>query len=103
VAIHSLLDELSGPIEGREMLAGAAAGLTAEVEALVEQVLSEEDQSIAAAGLPPALAAIGASVAALSDRITRRYFALLPVAQTIGVAEEDETADRAPAEMEGVA
>ena len=103
VAIHALLDELAGPVEGREMLAGAAAGLVAEAEALVEQVLGEEDQSVAAAALPPALAAIGAAVAALSDRITRRYFALLPVAQTIGVAEDDEAAEPAAAEMEPVA
>ena len=37
-----------------------------------------------------AVAAIGTAVAGLSDRITRRYFALLPVAQTIGVADDDE-------------
>jgi uncharacterized alpha-E superfamily protein len=89
VAIHGLLEELTEG-GGRELLAGAAAGLLAEVEALVEGVLAAPDQALATSDLPPKLDHITAGIAALSDRITRRYFALLPVAQTVGVNDEDE-------------
>jgi len=89
VAIHGLLEELTEG-SGREMLAGAAAGLLAEVETLVEGVLAAPDQAVATSELPPNLDHITAGIAALSDRITRRYFALLPVAQTVGVNDEDE-------------
>jgi uncharacterized alpha-E superfamily protein len=103
VAIHGLLDELTEG-GGREMLAGAAAGLLAEVEALVENVMEAADQSVAAAALPPTLESIAAAVAGLSDRITRRYFALLPVAQTVGVGPEaEDLADELPTELVGAA
>ena len=85
-AMHSALDELSSGATTRELLAGAAAGLLAEAEILVEGVLRAPDQAIAASGLPPKLEAVGQGLAALSDRITRRYFALLPAVQTLGWA-----------------
>jgi uncharacterized circularly permuted ATP-grasp superfamily protein/uncharacterized alpha-E superfamily protein len=92
LSMHGLLDELAGdgdegvPPEGRgrELMAGAAAGLIAEVEALVEEVLATPDQAAAAAALPPRLQVIGGALSDLSDRITRRYFALLPAAQALG-------------------
>ena len=93
LSMHGLLDELSGsegelvPAEGqigRELMAGAAAGLLAEVEALVAEVLAAPDQAATAAALPPRLKAIGGGLTDLSDRITRRYFALLPAAQALG-------------------
>jgi uncharacterized circularly permuted ATP-grasp superfamily protein/uncharacterized alpha-E superfamily protein len=99
VAIHSLLEELTegGP---RELISGAAAGLLAEVEALVEAVLVSRDQSVAASGLPPKLEGISTALAELSDRITRRYFALLPVVQTVGVSDGDsEGSEMAAAEL----
>ncbi len=97
LAMHGLLDELSGTgagvtvdasaddgETGRGLMAGAAAGLLAEVEALVAAVLAAPDQAAAAAALPPRLAAIGTGLTGLSDRITRRYFALLPERQALG-------------------
>jgi uncharacterized alpha-E superfamily protein len=88
-AMHSLLDDLSGESGGgREMLAGAAAGLLAEAETLVGSVLAAPDQTVAAARLPTDMAGIGNGLAALSDRITRRYFALLPAAQLLGLEPE---------------
>jgi len=51
---------------------------------IVESVLAAPDQSVAAAALPPRLESVADGIAAVSDRITRRYFALLPVAQTLG-------------------
>ncbi|CAH0156819.1 circularly permuted type 2 ATP-grasp protein [Roseomonas sp. CECT 9278] len=62
-----------------------AASLLAEAEAIVGDVIRAADQSLAAAGLPPRLEAMGNRIAALSDAVTRRYFALLPVTQTLGL------------------
>jgi uncharacterized alpha-E superfamily protein len=99
LTMHGLLEELASesntaenasadfPIgEVRERLAATAAGLLAEVEMLVDGVLAAEDQAVAAAALPPKLRSIAAGTASLSDRITRRYFALLPAVQTVGWA-----------------
>jgi uncharacterized circularly permuted ATP-grasp superfamily protein/uncharacterized alpha-E superfamily protein len=94
-AMHGLLEELAGEsvtggesptieVLGRERLAGTAAGLLAEVEMMVEAVLAAEDQAAAAASLPAKLQAVAAGTAALSDRIARRYFALLPAVHTVG-------------------
>jgi len=92
VAMHGLLEELCADGVGREHLAGSAAGLLAEVESLVEGVLAAADQGVAAAALPQPLTEIGAGISALSDRITRRYFALLPVAQTLGLSSSEAEA-----------
>ncbi len=88
VAMHGLLDELGGESGVREMLAGAAAGLLAEVEALVAEVLAAPDQAVSASALPPLLAGVAGGIADLSNRITRRYFALLPAVQTVGLTSE---------------
>ena len=66
-------------------LPGEAALLLAEAEAIVADVIRAPDQAVAAAGLPPRLEAMANRIAALSDAVTRRYFALLPVAQTVGL------------------
>jgi len=85
-AMHTLLDDLgsgSGP-EAGERLAPVAAGLLAEAEALVSDVAGAPDQAVAAAVAPARLRAMGAQLAALSDTISRRYFALLPAAHSFG-------------------
>ncbi len=82
-AMHALLDELAnGSAEQR--LATVAAGLLAEAEALVAAVLAAPDQAAAAAAAPARLREMGAGLAALSDSISRRYFALLPAAHAVG-------------------
>jgi uncharacterized circularly permuted ATP-grasp superfamily protein/uncharacterized alpha-E superfamily protein len=83
--MHTLLDELTGEGGPREMLAGATAGLLVEVETLVETLVATDTQASAAAAMPAALHGVAAGIAALSDRITRRYFALLPAVQALGV------------------
>ena len=93
--MHMLLDELTGET-ARELLAGAVAGLLVEAETLVDRVLAAPDQTVAAAALPAALHAAAAEIEALSDRITRRYFALLPERQSLGVSA-------APGELRGAA
>ena len=87
--MHALLDELQDEGGPREMLAGTAAGLLAEAEMIVEALLAAPDQAAAAAAMAPRLRAIEAAIAALSDRITRRYFALLPAVQTLGWSSAD--------------
>jgi uncharacterized circularly permuted ATP-grasp superfamily protein/uncharacterized alpha-E superfamily protein len=62
-----------------------AASLLAEAEAIVADVIRVPDQALAAAGLPPRLEAMANRIATLSDGVTRRYFALLPAAQTVGL------------------
>ncbi len=88
-AMHALLDDLAGTDDSGERLASVAAGLLAEAEALVADVLAAPDQAVAAAAVPARLRAIGAALAGLSDRITRRYFALLPAAQSFGWGGEE--------------
>lgn len=85
VAMHGLLDDLGADGGARGMLAGAAAGLLAEIEALVGRVLAAPDQAQEAASLPAPLRQVAASLAELSNRIGRRYFALLPATRTLGM------------------
>ncbi len=87
-AMHGLLDELTGEAGGREALAGAVAGMLAEAEALVRRVAVAPDEAVAAAGSAAELVAIAGAVAALSGRITQRYFALLPLVRTVGLSTE---------------
>jgi uncharacterized alpha-E superfamily protein len=86
-SIGRLLDDIAGQRDG--FMSGAAAALCAETQALVTRVVEAPDQAAAAADLPVQLAEIEAAVAALSDRVSRHYFALLPVAQTLGLGGED--------------
>jgi len=79
----------------RAAAAAGAAGLLAEVESLVGEVLASADQTVAASGAARRLAAIPDETAALSDRITRRYFALLPEVQTLGVSAGGEQGEAA--------
>jgi uncharacterized alpha-E superfamily protein len=69
-------------------LRAQAESLGAEAVAMAAAVLAAPQQHAAAAALPPRLAAFAAESAALSDSITRRFFALLPAAQALGPVEE---------------
>ena len=44
---------------------------------------------MAAAYLPPRLRALEAAIGELSDRVSRRYFAMLPVARSVGMDEDE--------------
>ena len=81
VAIHGLLEELAPGAVGREALAGAAAGLLAQAEALVGGVMASPAQ---AATVPAALREVAEGVSSLSSRIGRKYFSLLPALQSLG-------------------
>jgi uncharacterized circularly permuted ATP-grasp superfamily protein/uncharacterized alpha-E superfamily protein len=82
VAMRTRLEEVAGRSDTLTM---AASSLIVETAAIVQAVLDSPDPALTASQLPPRLRAVETGVAALSDRISRRYFALLPAAQTLGV------------------
>ncbi len=77
----STLLEAAGDAE----LAGVAAGLQHGAAALVQRVVAGADPAAETVACAAALAGIGAEMAGLSDRITRRFFALLPKLQSVGL------------------
>jgi uncharacterized alpha-E superfamily protein len=81
------LTSVAGHSEGG--LAADAAALLADTGVLVRRVADAADQAGEAARLPPDLREIEAGIGALSDTLARRYFALLPVAQTLGMGGEE--------------
>jgi uncharacterized circularly permuted ATP-grasp superfamily protein/uncharacterized alpha-E superfamily protein len=82
-AMRALLAEIGGGSDNS--LAAGAATLQDEPQAMVRMVSEAADQSLAAASLPVRLRALRDAVAELSDRVSRRYFALLPTARTVGI------------------
>jgi uncharacterized alpha-E superfamily protein len=82
-AMRALLGEIAGG--GDTSLATAAAALQDEPQAMVRTVAEAADQSVAALLLPARLRALRDAVAELSDRVSRRYFALLPSVRTVGI------------------
>jgi uncharacterized alpha-E superfamily protein len=85
-AIGHLLDQISE--DGDRSLAATATALLTDIQTAVTRVAEAPDQAVAACALPESLHKLAASVATLSDRVTRHYFALLPTAQTLGMGEE---------------
>jgi uncharacterized circularly permuted ATP-grasp superfamily protein/uncharacterized alpha-E superfamily protein len=83
VAMRALLSEIASG--GDNALATAAAALQDEPQAMVRSISDAADQSVAALFLPARLRALRDAVAELSDRVSRRYFALLPTARTVGI------------------
>jgi hypothetical protein len=51
-------------------------------------VLRSPDQMVATARLPSRLKALEQAISAVADRVSRRYFTLLPVARSLGVESE---------------
>ncbi len=82
-AMRALLSEIAGG--GDTSLAAAAAALQDEPQAMVRAVVEAADQSVAALFLPARLRSLRDAVADLSDRVSRRYFALLPTVRTVGI------------------
>jgi len=56
--------------------------LAAETRLIVADLLASADQATAASGMAPRLRAIESEWASISDAVTRRYFALLPMHAT---------------------
>ena len=66
-------------------LAGAASGLARRADTMVDMVSAAADPDLATSRLPDVLLALAAETAALSDRVTRRFFALLPKPHAVGL------------------
>ncbi len=66
-------------------LARCADELLQRMDGLVDRVMQSSSPPDAVAALPPLLRAVAADTALLSDRITRRFFALLPTLQSVGL------------------
>jgi|HubBroStandDraft_1064217.scaffolds.fasta_scaffold00341_2 uncharacterized circularly permuted ATP-grasp superfamily protein/uncharacterized alpha-E superfamily protein len=82
VAIRALLQGVVGAPEGE--LTAAAVALMEQAEAVADQVVRLPGQAAAPASLADPLRRIAEGIGALSNDITRRYFALLPVRQFVG-------------------
>jgi uncharacterized circularly permuted ATP-grasp superfamily protein/uncharacterized alpha-E superfamily protein len=82
----TLLNEIAGTQDAT--LAGIATSLQRSADAIVRGVEEATDQGRAATLLPPHLRDLRDAVADLSDRISRRYFALLPTARSVGIEGE---------------
>lgn len=99
IAIRRLLEGIAGRADAS--LPAAASQLLDEAGALVQRVLKSPEQATEAALLAVPLRNIAHAVMGLSDRITRRYFALLPAIQTVGV--EPTTSERQGPVLRGAA
>ncbi len=86
VTAGTLLNEIAGTQDAT--LAGIATTLLATSEAMVQGVAAAQDQARAATLLPTRLRDLRDEVAGLSNRVSRRYFALLPTARSVGIEGE---------------
>jgi uncharacterized circularly permuted ATP-grasp superfamily protein/uncharacterized alpha-E superfamily protein len=85
VAARELLREIC---EDGDSLLSAAEPLLAETRDIVQDVLRSPDQMGTTARLPPRLRKLDRAIAAVADRVSRRYFTLLPIARSLGVESE---------------
>jgi len=81
-ALRELLREI---VEDGDSLLAAVDPLVTETHDIVQDVLRSPDQVAATARLPARLRALEAQVISLADRVSRRYFTLLPIARSLGV------------------
>jgi uncharacterized circularly permuted ATP-grasp superfamily protein/uncharacterized alpha-E superfamily protein len=82
VAARDLLHEI---VEGSDALLMSMEPLLQETRDIVAEVLRSPDQMATTARLPPRLKKLERAIGAVADRVSRRYFTLLPVARSLGV------------------
>jgi uncharacterized alpha-E superfamily protein len=87
--LSAIRDLLRGLSEEGDSLVNAIDPLWQETAAIVRDVLGSRDQNLMAAALSPRLRALEQAIAAVSDRVSRRYFAMLPVARSVGIDEQE--------------
>jgi uncharacterized circularly permuted ATP-grasp superfamily protein/uncharacterized alpha-E superfamily protein len=88
-ATRRMLANISGASD--TSLVAMVSGLLDEVQAMVRGVTEAADQARAARALPDRLRRLRDGVAELSDRLSRRYFALLPTARAVGVGGDGQS------------
>lgn len=93
LAMGDLLRQIAE--EGDSLLVSVDQALR-DARAIVTAVMNAPDQMIAAARITEALTALSALIGAISERVSRRYFTLLPVARSLTMEAE---ADRVPQGM----
>jgi uncharacterized circularly permuted ATP-grasp superfamily protein/uncharacterized alpha-E superfamily protein len=84
-AARDLLCEIA---EDGDSLLTAMEPLLQEARDIVQEVLHSPDQNATAARLPPRLRKLEQAIIAVADRVSRRYFTLLPIARSLGVESE---------------
>jgi uncharacterized circularly permuted ATP-grasp superfamily protein/uncharacterized alpha-E superfamily protein len=84
-AARELLREI---VEEGDSLLLAMEPLLQETRDMVQEVLRSPDQMATTARLPPQLRKLEQAIGAVADRVSRRYFTLLPVARSLGVESE---------------
>jgi uncharacterized circularly permuted ATP-grasp superfamily protein/uncharacterized alpha-E superfamily protein len=84
-AARELLREI---VENGDSLLLSMEPLLREAGDIVQDVLRSPDQTATAARLPPRLKKLEQAIGAVADRVSRRYFTLLPVARSLGVESE---------------
>jgi uncharacterized circularly permuted ATP-grasp superfamily protein/uncharacterized alpha-E superfamily protein len=85
VAARELLREI---VEDGDSLLMTLEPLLQETRDIVQEVLRSPDQMVTTARLPPRLRKLEQAIAAVADRVSRRYFTLLPIARSLGVESE---------------
>jgi uncharacterized circularly permuted ATP-grasp superfamily protein/uncharacterized alpha-E superfamily protein len=85
LAARELLREI---VEDGDLLLLAMEPLLQETRDIVQDVLRSPDQMVTTALLPPRLKKLDQAIAGVGDRVSRRYFTLLPVARSLGVEAE---------------
>jgi uncharacterized circularly permuted ATP-grasp superfamily protein/uncharacterized alpha-E superfamily protein len=83
VTTRMLLTEIAGPTD--PTLLATTDGLLGDVAAMVQRVTQAPDQAKAAVLLPGDLRDLRDTVAELSARLSRRYFAVLPTLRSVGL------------------
>jgi uncharacterized alpha-E superfamily protein len=81
-AARELLREI---VEEGDSLLLSMEPLLQETRDIVQEVLRSPDQMATTARLPPHLRKLEQAIVAVADRVSRRYFTLLPVARSLGV------------------
>ncbi len=81
-AVRDLLREI---VEDGDTLVAAMEPLLEEAQEIVQEVMRSSDQMAATARLPPRLRALARAIGVVGERVSRRYFTLLPVARSLGV------------------
>ena len=89
LAMRDLLRQITEP--GDTSLAFVDQAL-AEIQSIVDDLIASPNQMIAAARLTERFTAIEEQIELLAERVSRRYFTLLPVARSLTIDQPDETA-----------